>query len=163
MPDLMVIDKETAPSRAKQVVKNRDILVGGTRPLQRRVCMIDVEHDGCVASTGYNIVRVEDPRVYDRLIYHILNANDFYDYIKPMSEDKAGYPSITDGEMKTYSISIPTDLALQKKVADILDRFDTLTTDISDGLPAEIKMRHQQYEYYRDKLLTFKRLEDKAV
>ena len=80
-----------------------------------------------------------------------------------MIKDKAGYPSITDGEMKTYSISIPTDLALQKKVADILDRFDTLTTDISDGLPAEIKMRHQQYEYYRDKLLTFKRLEDKAV
>lgn len=51
----------------------------------------------------------------------------------------------------------------QKRIVSILDRFEKYCNDISEGLPAEIKMRHQQYEYYRDKLLTFKRLEDKAV
>lgn len=40
---------------------------------------------------------------------------------------------------------------------DILDRFDALTTSLTDGLPAEIEARRQQYEYYRDKLLSFPR------
>ena len=42
---------------------------------------------------------------------------------------------------------------------NILDRFDTLVNDLSQGLPAEIEARQQQYEYYRDQLLTFKRKE----
>lgn len=45
----------------------------------------------------------------------------------------------------------------QKKIACILDRFDSLVNDLSKGLPAEIEARKQQYEYYRDKLLTFKK------
>ena len=46
----------------------------------------------------------------------------------------------------------------QEKIVRILDRFDQLCTDISEGLPAEIEARQKQYEYYRDKLLTFKEL-----
>ena len=53
-------------------------------------------------------------------------------------------------------IPIPS-LEEQEKIASILDRFDTLTTDITAGLPAEIEARRKQYEYYRDKLLTFKK------
>ena len=44
----------------------------------------------------------------------------------------------------------------QKRIVAILDCFDTLCSDISAGLPAEIEARQKQYEYYRDKLLTFK-------
>ena len=47
-------------------------------------------------------------------------------------------------------------LAEQQRIVDILDRFHALTTDITAGLPAEIEARRKQYEYYRDKLLTFK-------
>ena len=54
------------------------------------------------------------------------------------------------------TIPVPS-LANQQKIVNILDRFDALTTDLSQGLPAEIAKRRQQYEYYRDKLLTFKR------
>ncbi len=50
-------------------------------------------------------------------------------------------------------------LAEQQRIVDILDRFDTLCNDISEGLPAEIEARQKQYEYYRDKLLTFKKKE----
>ena len=45
----------------------------------------------------------------------------------------------------------------QQRIVDILDRFDTLVNDIKIGLPAEIEARQRQYEYYRDKLLTFKK------
>ena len=47
-------------------------------------------------------------------------------------------------------------LAEQQRKVDILDRFDKLCNDISEGLPAEIEARQKQYEYYRDKLLDFK-------
>lgn len=57
--------------------------------------------------------------------------------------------------MKKVRIPIPT-LDEQARIVSILDRFDALTTDIAHGLPAEIEARRKQYEYYRDKLLTFK-------
>ena len=55
-------------------------------------------------------------------------------------------------------VPIPS-LEEQRRIADILDNFHTLTNDLSQGLPAEIEARQQQYEYYRDQLLTFKRKE----
>lgn len=48
-------------------------------------------------------------------------------------------------------------LSEQRRIVDILDRFEALTTSLSDGLPAEIEARRQQYEHYRDKLLDFSR------
>lgn len=62
-------------------------------------------------------------------------------------------PSISE-----IKIPVP-DLETQEKIANILDNFLQLTNDITSGLPAEIEARHKQYEYYRDKLLTFKRKE----
>lgn len=58
-------------------------------------------------------------------------------------------------------IPVPS-LEVQQRIVDILDRFDTLCNDISSGLPAEIEARQKQYEYYRDKLLTFKELKKEA-
>ena len=58
--------------------------------------------------------------------------------------------------LRAYKVVIPSHKA-QDQIVSILDRFDTLTNDLTAGLPAEIEKRRQQYEYYRDKLLTFKR------
>ena len=44
----------------------------------------------------------------------------------------------------------------QERIVAILDKFDALVNDLTSGLPAEIKARRQQYEHYRDRLLTFK-------
>lgn len=59
-------------------------------------------------------------------------------------------------ELKKLSIPLPP-LSTQEEIVNILDKFDTLTTSISEGLPKEIALRRKQYEYYRDRLLTFKR------
>ena len=59
------------------------------------------------------------------------------------------------------NIRIPLPLLeTQRRIADILDRFDALTTALIDGLPAEISARRQQYEYYRDRLLDFPRKDE---
>jgi type I restriction enzyme S subunit len=57
--------------------------------------------------------------------------------------------------IRNYRIPIPP-LSEQKKIVSILDKFDALVNDISIGLPAEIEARRKQYEYYRNRLLTFK-------
>jgi type I restriction enzyme S subunit len=56
--------------------------------------------------------------------------------------------------VKTFSIPLPP-LEEQERIVAIFDRFDALTMSISEGLPAEIEARRKQYEYYRDKLLSF--------
>ena len=56
--------------------------------------------------------------------------------------------------LNAFPVPVPS-LARQQRIVSILDRFDTLCNDLTTGLPAEIAARQKQYEYYRDKLLTF--------
>ena len=66
--------------------------------------------------------------------------------------------SIRKPMLTAFPIPIPP-LSEQRRIVDILDRFDTLTNSISEGLPREIALRRKQYEYYRDALLSFPRAE----
>ena len=66
--------------------------------------------------------------------------------------------SLTGTTIGDYKIVIP-DLDTQKRIVEILDKFYLITNDISNGIPAEIESRKKQYEYYRDKLLSFKEKE----
>lgn len=70
---------------------------------------------------------------------------------------KTGIPSLTVPMLKKYTIKIPP-IEEQERIVNILDKFEKLCNDISQGLPAEIEARRQQFEYYRNKLLTFKEL-----
>lgn len=72
--------------------------------------------------------------------------------------NQGGFASVSMPAFKSFPIPIPS-LATQQKVVDILDRFDALTTSLTDGLPAEIEARKTQYTYYRDRLLDFPRKE----
>ena len=67
-------------------------------------------------------------------------------------------PQFNTGAISQVIIPLPS-LEEQNRIVFILDRFDRLTNDLTSGLPAEIEKRRQQYEFYRDKLLTFKRKE----
>lgn len=74
----------------------------------------------------------------------------------------SGFESVDMVKFKKLQIPIPP-MEEQQRIVAILDKFETLVNDISEGLPAEIAARRQQYEYYRDKLLTFKRKEDAKI
>lgn len=69
----------------------------------------------------------------------------------------AGVPHVSGEMLGKIMIPVPS-LEEQKRIVSILDRFDILCNDVVTGLPAEIAARQKQYEYYRDKLLTFKKL-----
>ncbi len=69
-------------------------------------------------------------------------------------------PHVYSKDLQNFLIPIPP-LEIQQEIVKILDQFSLLTTDLLAGIPAEIKARKKQYEYYREKLLTFKPLQNK--
>ena len=99
---------------------------------------------------------VPKPQLNNRFLYHFLltKVNEMY----RMSGGGA-QPNLSSTDLKSKILIPLPSLAEQQKIVSILDRFDTLTNDLTSGLPAEMEKRRQQYEFYRDKLLTFKRKE----
>lgn len=69
--------------------------------------------------------------------------------------NKGNFASVDMNAFKKFEFKIPS-LKEQKRIVNILDKFDKLINNISEGLPGEIKLRRKQYEYYRNKLLNFK-------
>ena len=58
--------------------------------------------------------------------------------------------------MEKFQIVVPS-ITEQERIVSILDRFNTLTNSLSEGLPKEIELRQKQYEYWREQLLNFTR------
>lgn len=149
------IDKTSAPSRAQQIVQEDDVIFATTRPTQMRACIIPTEYNGDICSTGYCVLRVDKKILLPRFLFFSLTVSDFRTYLSN-NLTLGNYPSISNNTLLGYEVPVPS-LAEQQKIVSILDRFDRLTNDLSSGLPAEMEKRRQQYEYYRDRLLTFKR------
>ena len=150
------IDANNAPSRAQKLIQKDDVIFATTRPTLRRFTLIGNNFDGQVASTGYCVLRANKNIVLPKWIYFNIASNVFNDYVEKNQEGSA-YPSISDAKVKSFIIPIPP-LAEQERIITILDKFDALVNDISIGLPAELSARRSQYEYYRNKLLTFEPL-----
>lgn len=90
-----------------------------------------------------------------KYLYYVLKNN-----INTFREVACGMGSLPQISLKVteeFKIPVPT-IEEQQRIVDILDRFDSLCNDITTGLPAEIEARQKQYEFYRDKLLSFKQL-----
>ena len=85
-----------------------------------------------------------------RFVEFYLNSIDLAPYISGGAQ-----PKLNQKNLNRIEIPLP-DQKRQKYIVDILDRFDAICNDLTSGLPAEIEARQKQYEYYRDKLLTFK-------
>ena len=83
-----------------------------------------------------------------KYLYYIASTINF------VSKNGGGIPNMNANDVKKHIIPIPP-LDEQERIVEILDKFDSLVNDISEGLPAEIEARKQQYEHYRNKLLTF--------
>lgn len=95
---------------------------------------------------------VNDNKVVVKFLFYILNRNrQLLQY-----DNGVDQTNLRKSDILNILIPIPS-LAEQHRIVSILDRFESLTTSLQSGLPAEISARRQQYEHYRDKLLTFKR------
>ena len=102
----------------------------------------------------FNII--DTTRIMKEYLYFYLQSQDAMNYYEC---SKTGKKKKNLGLKALRDMNIPLpSIEKQKEIVDVLIRFDKLCNDISEGLPAEIETRQKQYEYYRDKLLTFKEL-----
>ena len=88
--------------------------------------------------------------ITQKYVEHYLNMIDLSEYITG-----AAQPKLNQENLNRIRINIPSSIEEQEKIVIALERFDRLINDISVGLPVEISLRRKQYEYYRDKLLSF--------
>ncbi|GAA9362352.1 restriction endonuclease subunit S [Helicobacter pylori] len=89
------------------------------------------------------------------LYYYLSNNQDYFQKLAQSSSVKLPQLSVSDTD--EYEVPVPP-LEIQQEIVKILDQFLALTTDLLAGIPAEIEARKKQYEYYREKLLSFKPL-----
>jgi type I restriction enzyme S subunit len=100
----------------------------------------------------YRIKSRNDKIVTNRYLFYYLSC--FNEKILAYKKE-GGTPSVNASDLVNIIVDVPP-LTEQKRIVAILDRFDALCNDLTSGIPAEIEARQKQYEYYRDKLLSFK-------
>ena len=96
-------------------------------------------------------IEVDENIALYRYVFHYLSSQ--YEYIRSLGA--GSQTNINARIVKGLKIPIPP-LSEQQRIVSILDKFDTLTSSISEGLPKEIELRRKQYEYYREQLLSFR-------
>lgn len=140
-----------------------DVLFSGTGTIGETAVIVEYPQNWNIKE-GVYAIKPNKKRILPKFLRYLLTAT----YIKTSYIKKVAggtVKSIPMGELRKLEIPIPypedkeKSLAEQQRIVDILDCFDKLCNDISEGLPAEIEARQKQYEYYRDKLLTFKKKE----
>lgn len=157
------------------IYNHRDFRYFITLEKAKKLERFSIEPDDLIISCSGTVGKVSvildnDPKgiINQALLILRLNKNLIMPkYMKYYLESPIGYRSITANTNKSAQVNIASRDAIekimipvpsleeQKRIVDILDTFDALVNDIPEGLPAEIKLRRQQYEYYRNKLLSF--------
>ena len=144
--ELSITEEGLANSSAKWIEKNAVIVAmyGATAakvgiakiPLTTNQACCNIEVDEDIANYRY--------------VYHWLTYN--YEILKSMGQGSQS--NINAGMIKTFKIPVPS-LEIQSRIVQVLDNFDKVCNDLNIGLPKEIELRQKQYEYFREKLLTF--------
>lgn len=132
-----------------------DILIGNIRPYLKKIWMSN-NNGGTNGDVLVFRLKEEHLRnIVHKYLYYILSSDDFFNYSNQYAKG-AKMPRGDKSMNMKYVIPIPP-LSEQQRIVSILDKFESLVNDLSTGLPAEIAAVQEQYEYYRNKLLTFKR------
>lgn len=96
-----------------------------------------------------HVLAEKDGGVSLRFLYYFLQVVDIRSIVTGSAQ-----PKLNQGNMNTIAVPVPNQ-GEQRRLVGILDKFDALVNDLSAGLCAELTARRKQYEYYRDRLLTF--------
>lgn len=127
-----------------------DVVIAKDGSMLRYIFEI-TKNENIVLLSSIAILRPLVDVINPRYLVHCLRRKTFRNVVIEKYSTKGGVPRIILKNFKQLEIPVPS-LTEQERIVKILDKFDTLTTNLTSGLPAEIKLRKQQYEYYRDYL-----------
>ena len=130
-----------------------DVLFSGTGTIGE-TAVITEEPSNWNIKEGVYTIKPDQTRIVPQFLRYLLTSEQMKTaYMKKVAGGTV--KSIPMAEMRKLLIPVPS-IDEQKRIVLLLSRFDTLCNDLKEGLPAEIEARQRQYEYYRDRLLTFK-------
>ena len=109
-----------------------------------------IPNDKCCL--GQNVALIH-PNINPKYLYHVLMSTMTKQWINNNVKG-ASQKSFSLADIKRVPVPVPKE-NIQQRIAEVLDNFEAICTDLNIGLPAEIEARQKQYEYYRDLLLTF--------
>lgn len=144
----------TTESR-KYLLQKGDLLLARTGATYGKTLYFDADEPAVYASFLIKII-LDNSIIKNRYYWHFSKSSLYWEQAERYVS-KGGQQQFNTKAVSRVTVPIPS-LEEQDRIINILDRFDSLCNDISIGLPAEIEARQKQYEYYRDKLLTFKQL-----
>ena len=127
-----------------------DILIGNIRPYLRKIWLSDRKGG---TNGDVLVIRLTDDNILPRYLYHILANEHFFEYNIKYSKG-AKMPRGDKAAILQYEFDVPT-FEEQQRIVSILDKFETLTNSITEGLPLAIEQSQKRYEYYRELLLSF--------
>lgn len=116
-------DISEAPSRARRVIKNDDVIFSTVRPNLRAYYYVRNCPVNAICSTGFAVLRAKK-EVDSRFIYSLVTENSFVDYLTLVAKGSA-YPAVDTADFKKAKVTVP-DLPTQKRIADILSAYDNL-------------------------------------
>ena len=157
-PKKIYLDREFAEKNESRKHRLGDIITVHTGDVGTSA-IIDESLDGSLGFATIVTRIYEQDRIMPKYVSYYLNSKENKNNIIRLIKGDRNNLNLKD--FNKLSVPVPP-LSEQQRIVDILDRFDALCNDITSGLPAEIEARKKQYEYYRDKLLTFKELKKEA-
>ena len=138
-------------AKKSRFVKKGDFILSNSMSFGRPYIL---KIDGCIHDGWLSISNFEDKLLPD-FLYYLLSSTQLQNEMKKKASFGGAVENLKSDTVREIKIPVPP-LEEQERIVNILDKFDALCNDITKGLPAEIELRKKQYEYYRDKLLTFK-------
>ena len=132
------------------MIKEGDIILAKTASVGKAALVRELTEK---ATINPQMVVLKEIQCSPAYLSHYINTPYFQLKLKSLC-GQGSVPNISQTKLSTIPIPVPP-LSEQRRIVDILDRFDTLTNSISEGLTKEIALRRKQYEYYRDALLSF--------
>ena len=116
-------DIDVAPSRARRIIKDNDIIYSTVRPNLRAYYYVKNCPDNAICSTGFAVLRAKE-NVDSRFIYSLVTENSFVNYLSLVAKGSA-YPAVDTADFKKAKVTVP-DLQTQKRIAEILSAYDDL-------------------------------------
>lgn len=146
---------ELTTESSKYLLQKGDLLLARTGATYGKTLYFDADEPAVYASFLIKII-LDNSIIKNRYYWHFSKSSLYWEQAERYVS-KGGQQQFNTNAVSRVKVPIPS-LEVQDRIIKILDRFDALCNDISIGLPAEIEARQKQYEFYRDKLLSFKQL-----
>lgn len=143
-----ILKGKDAPSRAKKVVKQGDIVFATTRPNLKNIAIVNKDYINPIASTGFCVLRPIETKLNNEYLFYFLTSQKVQELITPFIKG-AQYPAISDKDLLSIKIPLPNSIKEQEKIVSTIK----LITDTTNNFINEIQIKLDNMKALKSSLL----------